>query len=151
MPEDGPSFINVRFAGDACCLAPDRRENADMALSLFDSIGVPFEQTTELERQVVATFAFGMVFAAGQAQQLSPPQVHALSVCVLIDAFGYSDHQAADFANHLIAVSSDATLQPVMNAIIHRGIDGHRQWQSKDSEGLRSNLTDVVNRVRASE
>jgi hypothetical protein len=132
-------------------LAPRRRQNAAMARSLFDVIDVPFEQTSELERQVIATFAFGMVYAAGQTQQLSPPQVHALSICVLMDAFGYSDHQASDFTAHLIAVSADEGQQPVMNAIIHRGIDGHQQWQSGNTERLKANLTDVLERVRASE
>jgi hypothetical protein len=92
-----------------------------------------------------------MVFAAGQTQQLSPPQVHALSISVLIDSFRYSDHQAADFTGHLIEVASDASRQPVMNAIIHRGIDGHQQWQAGNTDGLRANLTDVLERVRASE
>ena len=132
-------------------LVPIRRDNASMAQSLFDVIGVPFEQTTELERQVVATFAFGMVFAVGQIRHLSPPEVHALSICVLVDTFRYADHQASDFTTDLIEIAADESRQPLMNAIIHRGIDGHRQWQAGNPDGLRANLTDVLERVHSSE
>jgi hypothetical protein len=122
-----------------------------MARSLFDVIALPFEKTTELERQVVATFAFGMLFAAGQIRRFSPPEVHALSICCLTDVFLYTSQQAVDFASHLTDVSANEAAQPVRNAIIHRGIDGHHDWSTGNTARLRDNLADVLNRVQAAE
>jgi len=36
-----------------------------------------------------------------------------------------------------------------MNAIIHRGIDGHLQWVKGAESGLRANLTDVLGQAGA--
>src|SRR5215470_8880385 len=55
-----------------------------MCADLVASVGVPFESTTELQRQVLASFAFGMTFAIGQIERLTPPEVHALSIKMLM-------------------------------------------------------------------
>jgi hypothetical protein len=47
-------------------------------------LNLAFESTAELQRQVLASFAFGMTFAAGRTEHLTPPEVHALSM--LMDA-----------------------------------------------------------------
>jgi Immunity protein 48 len=122
-------------------LVPIRREIAEMAERLFDVIGIPFEQTSELQRQLLAAFAFGMTFAIGQLNRLSPPEVHALAIWYLTDVFRYANHQAVAFAENLIAAASDRNQHPTMNAIIHRGIDGHRQWQQR--EELHANLDEM--------
>src|SRR5262245_52233901 len=99
-----------------------RAEIAVMASDLFDAIGIPFEKTTELQRQVLSAFAFGMVFAVGQIERLSPPEVHALATAMLMDVYKYSDHQAVAFGNELIDAAGGRGNR-TMNAIIHRGID----------------------------
>lgn len=83
-----------------------------MAGGLFGLVGVPFADTSELQRQVIAAFSFGMVFAVGQAKQLSPPDVHALVFACLMDVFNYSAAQAGDFSALLIEAASDAAKQP---------------------------------------
>jgi hypothetical protein len=50
-----------------------RRDVAEMASGLFDALGIPFERTTELQRQVLAAFAFGMTYAAGRTQSRTTP------------------------------------------------------------------------------
>ena len=100
-----------------------------MCADLFASVGVPFESTTELQRQVLASFAFGMTFAVGQIEHLTPPQVHALSIAMLVGAFKYSAEQAGAFSSDLIESASGRGNQTIQ-AIIHRGIDGHLQWSS---------------------
>ena len=95
----------------------------NMCTDLFASVGVPFESTTELQRQVLASFAFGMTFAVGQIEHLTPPQVHALSIAMLVDTFKYSAEQAGAFSSHLME-SGSGDGNPTIQAIIHRGIDG---------------------------
>jgi hypothetical protein len=125
-------------------------EYATMVHSLFEAIHLDPAETTELDRQVVATFAFGMIFARGRLENLTPAEVRANAAWCLGHIFGYSEQQALDFAEHLIDASIDEHRQPVQNAIIHRGIDGHKQWAKGKTDQLRSNLTDILQRVRAS-
>jgi hypothetical protein len=125
-------------------------EYATMVRSLFQTIGLEFAETTELDRQVVATFAFGMIYARGRLENLSPAQVRANTLWCLAHIFEYSEQQALDFAEHLIDAAVDEQRQPVQNAIIHRGIDGHNQWERSDTDRLRSNLMEIIQRVRAS-
>ena len=120
-----------------------------MCADLFASVGVPFESTTELQRQVLASFAFGMTFAVGQIEHLTPPQVHALSIAMLVDAFNYSAEQAGAFSSNLIESASGSGNQTIQ-AIIHRGIDGHLQWSTGQTAELRENINSVLQAVGAS-
>jgi hypothetical protein len=124
-------------------LVPIRGEIAGMAGGLFGVVGVPFEQTTELQRQVLATFAFGMIFAVGRVHRLLPAEVHALSICCLQDVFRYSDEQATAFCAVLIAAASSNDPKDMKRPIIHRGINGHRQWQMGQTELLKANLEGI--------
>ncbi|GGG11180.1 hypothetical protein GCM10010912_64490 [Paenibacillus albidus] len=91
-------------------------ELIDLANKIFEELEMTFEETNEIERQIIA---------------------------LLIRKFGYSPEQATAFAENLIQ-STAPQKQDVMNAIIHRGIDGHRQYQHEDYEGLRHNITEVL-------
>jgi hypothetical protein len=130
-------------------LVPIRRELASMAEQLIVVVGIPFEQTSELQRQILATFTFGMIFAVGQTKRLSPPDVHALVVCCLMDAFKYSGEQAGAFSTDLIQHSSSKDPRDTHRAIIHRGIDGHRQWQAGQSPQLKENVLGIFKALGA--
>lgn len=97
---------------------------------LFEVLGMKFEGTSELERQVIAAFCFGALNAIIQRDELSQAQAHALTVAFLINEFKYSEKQAVDFAEDLIRATNKEH-HPVMNAIIHRGIDGHYHYEKK--------------------
>ena len=128
---------------DSADIAELCTQNADMASGLFSVVGVPLAQTSELQRQLLGAFAFGMVFTVGQLQKLSPPQVHTLAIALLQDSFDYSLKQAADFADLLIRASADESAHPTIHAVIHRGIDGHHQWQQQQTDTLRANIQQV--------
>jgi hypothetical protein len=120
-----------------------------MASELFDVVGLPFEKTSELQRQILASFAFGMIFAVGQIKRLSPPDVHALAICCLMDVFKYADDQAGAFSSDLIAHASSKDPDDTHKAIIHRGIDGHYQWQEKQTAQLRTNIEGIFKALGA--
>jgi hypothetical protein len=126
-----------------------RREIAQMGTALFDVVGIPFERTTELQRQVLAAFAFGMTFAAARAAGRTQPEVHALALGSLVEVFGYSPAQSAAFCQLLIDASANPSEHDTMNALIHRGIDGHLQWAQGRSDELRANATGVLRDVGA--
>lgn len=122
-------------------LATLRLQIRQMLSDLLGAIGEP-EETTELRRQVLATFAFGMVFAAGMGEGLEPEQVHALVIGALKNSFGYNDAQATTFSEALIdAIRGES--RPTSNAIIHRGIEGYRQWRDSELDELRANVEEI--------
>jgi immunity protein 48 of polymorphic toxin system len=126
-----------------------RREVAAMASGLFELAGIPFERTTELQRQVLAAFVFGMIYAAGRLAGRTQPEVHALALGCLLEVFRYSHAQSAAFCQQLVDASSSPAEHDTTNAIIHRGIDGHRQWAQGESDELRANVTGVLRDVGA--
>ncbi|MDQ0173361.1 Imm48 family immunity protein [Paenibacillus tundrae] len=141
-------FINADDINDVI-LASAANELEEMVNRICELIGTPLEQTTELERQVIAAFGFGAVYGITHRDQLREPQAHALSIRMLIKPFLYSEQQAVDFADDLIRVASDREAHPVMNTIIHRGIDGHYQFTQEDNEGLARNIQEILTAVRS--
>jgi hypothetical protein len=122
--------------------------SAEMAQELFSVVGIPFEKTTELQRQLLAAFSFGMLFALGQFNKLTAAEIHGLGICVLMDVFKYSDHQASAFAEDLVK-SASGRGNATTNAIIHRGIDGHLQWEKGLTSDLKRNIEDIFRAVGA--
>ncbi|MDH0563469.1 Imm48 family immunity protein [Acinetobacter courvalinii] len=111
---------------------------------LFLSIGKPFEKTTELERQILASFSFGAIHAQCFLNQLPALEIHKLAIFSLTAEFKYTPQQAKDFVEHLIQVASDKELHPTTHAIIHRGIDGHRQFINSDYVNLSNNINGIL-------
>jgi hypothetical protein len=60
-----------------------------MGHELCSVLNTPLEETTELQRQLLASFGFGMLFATGCLNKLTPPDLHVLSICLLMDVFKY--------------------------------------------------------------
>jgi hypothetical protein len=123
-----------------------RSSLAGMCDDLIASTGVPFESTSEAQRQVLAVFACGMAFAVGRLEQLTPSEVHALCITLLIDAFKYSPEQAGAFTRALIE-SAGGEGNPTIRAILQRGIDGHLQWSSGRAAELGENVNSVFHAV----
>jgi hypothetical protein len=123
-------------------LVPHRTQIAGYGRDLFRICDVEFEKTTELQRQVCGAFLFGVTNAHGMMHKLSPPDVHALAISMLMDVLNYSPEQAGAFSSNLIDATA-AGPDDTMNAIIHRGIDGHLQLTSGQQDGLRVNLLEI--------
>ncbi|NNP67436.1 Imm48 family immunity protein [Acinetobacter sp. Ac_5812] len=114
---------------------------------LFLSIEKPFETTTELERQILASFSFGTIHAQCFLNQLPALEIHKLAIFIFTTEFKYAPQQAQDFLEHLIEVASDKELHPTTHAIIHRGIDGHRQFINSDYVNLSKNINEILNLI----
>jgi Immunity protein 48 len=128
-------------------LVPHRNELNRMASSLLQVADVEFDRSSELEQALVGTFFFGMLHAYGMLNRLSPPDVHALAIAVFQDTLHYSDTAAIEAVQNCIDATSPGHHE-TMNAILHRGIDGHVQYEKSDLRGLGANVNSVLAHFR---
>lgn len=140
-------FVNKDDKNDVI-LGAAAQELEQMVDQVCELIGTPLAETTELQRQVLAAFGFGAVYSITHRDRLDEPQAHALSIRMLIKPFNYSEQQAVDFADDLIRVASNEEAHPVMNTIIHRGINGHIQFTQEDHEALARNIQEIMEAVQ---
>ncbi|PYE47535.1 immunity protein 48 of polymorphic toxin system [Paenibacillus barcinonensis] len=129
-------------------LAAAASELEQMVEQICERIGTPLHETTELQRQVLAAFGFGAVYSITHRDRLTEPQAHALSIRMLIKPFNYSEQQAVDFVDDLIRVASNEEVHPLMNTIIHRGINGHVQFAQEDYEAMGRNIQEILAAVQ---
>lgn len=144
---DMNDFMNKDDKNDVI-LGAAAHELEQMVEQVCELIGTPLAETTELQRQVLAAFGFGAVYSITHRDRLAEPQAHALSIRMLIKPFNYSEQQAVDFADDLIRVASNEEVHPVMNTIIHRGINGHIQFTQEDHEALARNIQEIMAAVQ---
>jgi len=112
-------------------LVPRRNDLNRMASALLQVADVEFDQASQLEQALVGTFLFGMLNAYGMLNRLSPPDVQALAILVFQDSLHYSTTAAIEAVQHCIDATSP-NHHETMNAILHRGIDGHAQYEKLD-------------------
>ena len=130
---------------------PDLRNHRDdlnaMAAALLRAAGLNFDEAGPLEQALVGTFLFGMIQTHGMMNELQPPQIHALALIVFKDSLHYSDEAAAKAIQECINATSPG-YHDTMNAILHRGVDGHRQYLSNDLDGLAKNICSILAQFR---
>lgn len=125
-----------------------RKNNILIVNEILALLNIDLSDTSELERQVLACFAFGVLYATGKEKGFEPAQIHALSIVNLQDSFNYSVEQATDFSGFLIDVASNEKLHKFMNAIIHCGINGYYQLNNKNYIALAENMRNILSEVK---
>jgi hypothetical protein len=128
-------------------LVNHREELNSMASALLKASGVDFDHGTTLVQALIGTFLFGMIQTHGMSHKLTPPEIHALALIVFKESLHYSDSAAAQGVQECINAASPG-YHDTMNAILHRGIDGHRQYANRDCDGLRTNIISVLDQFR---
>lgn len=111
----------------------------DELIGLYSKeIHMPFENTTELERQVLAVYFFGMSNGLMQHLKLknTPMEVAEIIKNNLVDVFKYSNEQAQQFLDTMISDLQSQDPNNTQYVIIHRGLDGYFAWE----KGQKSNV-----------
>ena len=120
-----------------------RVELNQMATSVLAAAGVEFDASSQLNQALVGTFLFGMISAHGMTHKLTPSEVRALAIAVFKETLHYDDAAAAEGVQACI----DASLSghhDTMNAILHRGIDGHAAYVGNDVRKTSENLRNIL-------
>jgi hypothetical protein len=124
-------------------LVPLRAELNQMAATLLAAASIDFDRSSNLDQALAGTFLFGIIYAHGQTLKLTPPDVHALALIVFKETLHYSDTAAAEGVQACINASLPGH-HDTMNAILHRGIDGHAAYVSGNVAGAAENLKDIL-------
>lgn len=127
------------------------RNVTDMAKEVVEmyseTIGVRFENTTELERQIIAVYVFGMADGVRQNSEVEIPHVKIIStfVVALNIVFEYSIEQAQTFAYNITKSLQERDDSDTYVAIVHRGLDGYLLWQQNKKREVINDILAIVN------
>lgn len=114
-----------------------------LATQLLKAAEVDFDGATKLQQALIGTFLFGMLTAEGMMNRRSPNEIREAAIRVFQDALHYTPQAATEGVEHCIhAIAPNG--HDTMKAIVHRGIDGHRQVVDGDDAGLAQNIGDVL-------
>lgn len=108
-------------------------------------INLSFEKTTELERQVLAVYFFGMSNGLMQHLKLknTPMEIAEMIKNNLIGVFNYSNEQAQQFFDSMVNDLQSKDPRNTQYVIIHRGLDGYFAWE----KGQKSNVINDVGQI----
>ncbi len=112
-----------------------KKLSQDVVNLYTNEIQTSFEQITELERQVLVTYLFGMFdgFRQNNKIDITPGQMAINISDILVSVFKYSKSQAESFVNETIDNLQSNNPQNTSYVIIHRGLEGYYTWSnSKD-------------------
>lgn len=118
-------------------------ESNELVDNLFNILEITLEETTEVERQVISAFSFGMISAMALENNVEQHVVHGTMIAILINKFKYSEIQSSQFTQTLIN-STDREYYPTMYTIIHRGIEAYYDYKNNNENEIYDNLTYMI-------
>ena len=83
---------------------------------------VKIDLKDEMNRQILASYIFGVLNAKAIQESISPIDVQVTMIRVGIEALGYSPEAATQMTQFVID-ATDKNFHPTVYAIIHRGIE----------------------------
>ncbi len=120
--------------------------SSSMTNDLFEILEISLEETSEIERQIISAFAFGMLTAYAIDERIEQPKVHGTMIGILINQFKYSEKQACEFTQILIN-STDREYNPTMDTIISRGIQAYDDYKADKEKEVYDNLTFIIDTI----
>lgn len=113
-------------------------------------INLSFEKTTELERQVLAVYFFGMSNGLMQSLKLnnSPMEIAEMIKNNLVDVFNYSNEQAQQFLDSMISDLQSKDPQNTQYVIIHRGLEGYFAWEKGQKGNVIKDVCQIINALK---
>lgn len=107
---------------------------------------VSFDNTSELERQIISVYLFGLLDGIRQDKysDLTPLQVKKSISHILGSVLGYTLNQADDFTEDMINNLQSGDPQNTIYAIIHRGLDGYFMWIKNKNDEVVNDIYSIV-------
>jgi len=113
-------------------------------------INLSFEKTTELERQVLAVYFFGMSNGLMQHLKLKNTAMEIAEMIKnnLIDVFNYSNEQAQQFLDSMISDLQSKDPRNTQYVIIHRGLEGYFAWEKGQKGNVIKDVCQIMNALK---
>ena len=117
-------------------------EFVDLYLNETNSL---FENITELERQILAIYFFGMVDGLRQNLDVdsSTNEVAKTVINLFNDVFKYSEEQSEAFFDSIIGNLQSNDPQNTQYAIIHRGLNGYYAWSKNNKKDVIKDVAQI--------
>lgn len=108
---------------------------------------ITFEDISELERQILSVYFFGMSDALRQSKAVnnSPDEISLTIINTLVSVFRYSQEQAEQFFYGMINALQSKDSQNTQYVIIHRGVDGYFAWEKGDKITVIKDVCQIIN------
>lgn len=108
---------------------------------------ITFETVSELERQILSVYFFGMSDALRQNKAVSnsPDEIALTIINTLVSVFKYSQGQAEQFFYGMIDALQSKDPQNTQYVIIHRGVDGYFAWEKGDKINVIKDVCQIIN------
>ncbi|MEA3209535.1 MAG: hypothetical protein QOE70_2592 [Chthoniobacter sp.] len=124
-------------------LVSHREECNKIASAALLGSGINFDKGSALEQALVGTFIFGMIQTHGMLNGLQPAEIHAVALTVFENTLHYTNAAAVQGVQECIN-ATDPNYHKTMHAILHRGIDGHKQYLDGNTDGLGENIQSIL-------
>jgi hypothetical protein len=126
---------------------PYEMQGETIGVDLLRVAGVDFDRSDALTQALIGTFLFGMLLAHAMSFGRTPEEARNLAISVFESVLHYTPAAASEGVQHCIEATRPG-VHDTMNAILHRGIDGHRQYIERDEAGLERNVRSVLEHFR---
>lgn len=108
------------------------------------------ENISELERQVLSVYFFGMADVLRQKTALgsNANEIALIIMNTLVNVFKYSKDQAEQFFDSMIENLQSKDPNNTQYVIIHRGVDGYFAWEKGEKINVIKDVCQIVNLLK---
>lgn len=108
------------------------------------------ENISELERQVLSVYFFGMSDALRQSKTTdsNANEIALIIMNTLVNVFKYSKDQSEQFFYSMIENLQSKDSKNTHYAIIHRGVEGYFAWEKGEKISVIKDVCQIVNLLK---
>ena len=108
---------------------------------------VKIDLKDEMNRQILASYIFGVLNAKAIQESISPIDVQVTMIRVGIEALGYSPEAATQMTQFVID-ATDKNFHQTVYAIIHRGIEAFYLYSNEKYEQLKEDFDNIMASIK---
>lgn len=108
---------------------------------------VKIDLKDEMNRQILASYIFGVLNAKAIQESISPIDVQVTMIRVGIEALGYSPEAATQMTQFVID-ATDKNFHSTVYAIIHRGIEAFYLYSNEKYEQLKEDFDNIMASIK---
>ena len=120
-------------------------ESLRIANDIIQLVKIDLED--EMNRQILASYIFGVLNAKAIQESISPIDVQVTMIRVGIEALGYSPEAATQMTQFVID-ATDKNFHSTVYAIIHRGIEAFYLYSNEKYEQLKEDFDNIMASIK---